>query len=321
METSGSRMVKTTCQLCHLACGMNVYLEDGRIVKVEGMPEHPLNQGFLCPKGEAVVEYVYAPDRLKYPMKRANGRWERISWNEALDTIASKLNQVKTTHGAGALGIAFGMSILLSGSVAPALIRRFAYSLGTPNCFCVERMCYRCRIIGYMLTYGRFRVADPENSKCIFLWAHNPTNSNPTLAQSIERAKEKGARLVVIDPRETPLAKESELHIRPRPGSDCALLLSVMNVIVSEKLYDEDFVANWTSGFDKLREHVRDYPPERVEGLTWVPAEDIRRVARIYATAKPACIMQGTNGLDQHATGLQNSRAVAILQAPRLPTF
>jgi len=294
---------------------MNVYLEQGKIVKVEGMPEHPLNKGILCPKGEAAVEYFYSPDRLKYPMKRVNGDWKRISWDEALDTIVNKLNQVKENDGAKAFAIAIGMSILLSGSSTVGLIRRFCYAFGSPNCFSVESMCYRCRIISYMLTYGRFRVADPENSSCVLLWASNPTNSNPMLAKSILRAKDRGAKLIVVDPRRTPLAKEADLHIRPRPGSDCALLMSMMNVIISEELYDEDFVRNWTFGFDKLAEHVKAYPPEEVENLTWVQARAIREIARIYATTKPSCIIQGTNALDQHATGLQNGRAVAILQA------
>jgi anaerobic selenocysteine-containing dehydrogenase len=135
------------------------------------------------------------------------------------------------------------------------------------------------------------------------------------LAKSILRAKERGAKLIAVDPRRTPLAKEADIHIRPRPGSDCALLLSMMNVIISEKLHDEHFVNNWTFGFNKLAEHVKAYPPEEVEKLTWVPAETIREIARIYATTKPSCIVQGTNALDQHATGLQNGRAVAILQA------
>ena len=308
-------LIKTSCLMCSLGCGMDVTIEDGRISKVAGMREHPLNRGILCPKGEAALEYVYSPDRLKHPLKKENGNWKRISWEEALDIIADKLTKIKEREGARAFVSSIGMSVLLSGSITPALIRRFCYIYDSPNCLSVESMCYRCRIISYMLTFGRFRVADPKNSNCILLWASNPINSFPTLAEDIRQAKEKGAQFIVIDPRKTPLAKEADIHVQPRPGSDCALLLGLMNVIISEGLYNKDFVNEWTSGFDKLAEHVKLYPPEKVEKLTWVTAETIRKVARIYATTRPACIVQGTNALDQNASGLQNSRAVAILQA------
>jgi formate dehydrogenase (coenzyme F420) alpha subunit len=312
---SSAQLVKTTCQLCHLGCGMNVSLENGRIVKVEGMPEHPLNEGLLCPKGEAVIEYVYSPDRVKYPMKRDGDGWQRISWDEALDTIVDKMTEVKDTYGAKAFAVAIGMSILLSGSVAVGLIRRFCYAFGSPNCFSVESMCYRCRVISYLLTYGRFRMADPENSRCIILWGHNPTNSNPMITQNILRAKDNGATLIVIDPRRTPLAQMADIHLQPRPGTDCALILGLINVIVSRGLYDKEFVDKWTFGFDRLAEHAKAYTPSYVEKITRVPADMIEKVARVYATTGPACIIQGTNALDQHHTGVQNSRGVAILQA------
>jgi anaerobic selenocysteine-containing dehydrogenase len=294
---------------------MDVYLEDGRITKVEGMKEHPLNKGVLCPKGEAALEYVYSPDRLKYPLIKKNGNWQRITWDEALDTIADKLIKIKETDGARAFATAIGMPVLLSGSINPAIIRRFCYIYGSPNCFSVESMCYRSRIISYMLTYGRFRVADPVNAKLILLWASNPLNSFPTIGEDIRRSREKGAKLIVIDPRKTPFAKQADIHVTPRPGSDCALLLGVMNVIISEGLYDKGFVDKWTVGFDKLVEHVKSYSPEKVEKLTGVAVKTIQDVARMYATTRPACIVQGTNALDQQASGLQNGRAVSILQA------
>lgn len=307
-------VVKTSCSVCHLGCGLNVHLEQGRVVRAEGMPEHPLNKGSLCPKGEAITELVYSPERLKYPLKKENGDWRRISWDEALDLIVAKLTEVKEEDPREFV-TAFGMSVLLSGSIAPALVRRFLYVYGSPNCFSVESMCYRCRIIGYMLTYGRFRVADPGNSSCILLWGHNPNNSSPPLADWILEAKRKGAKLIAIDPRRTPLAEQADIHVQPRPGSDYALLLGLMKVIISEQLYNEEFVRKWTIGFDRLAEHVRSFSMERMEELTWVPAWRIQEIARLYAKIKPACIVQGTNALDQHATGLQNSRAVAILQA------
>ena len=309
------QMVKTSCQLCHLSCGMNVYVKGGKIVRIEGMPEHPLNEGVLCPKGEAAIDYVYSPDRLKYPLKRDGSGWQRISWDEALDTIADEMIKVKQSHGVKAFATCIGMSILLSGSSTPALIRRFCYAYGSPNFFSVESMCYRCRIIAYILTFGRFRVADPENSQCIVLWGHNPDNSNPMLARAVHKGRDKGAKLIVVDPKRTRLAGEADIHLQIRPGTDCALVEGLINVIISEKLYDKEFVDGWTFGFDMLAEHVKPYTPAHVEEITGIPAGLVEEAARLYATTKPACIAQGTNTLDQHTTGIQNSRGIAILQA------
>ncbi len=308
------KLVKTSCGLCPQSCGMNIHLERDWVVSVEGMAEHPWSRGILCPKGEAAAELLCHPERLTHPLRRENGSWRCITWDEALDLIADKLAEIREED-SRAFATAFGMPILLSGSVTPAIIRRFLYVYGSPNCFSVESMCYRCRLIAYMLTYGRFRVADPENANCILLWGHNHNSSNPPLAERVLQARQRGAKLVVVDPQRTPLAGEARLHLRPRPGSDCALFLSLMQVIISEQLYDERFVREWTIGFDELAQHVEAYTPERVQEITWVPAESIREVAHLYATSKPACIVQGTNALDQHASGLQNSRAMATLQA------
>ncbi len=279
------------------------------------MREHPVNRGKLCPKGAAILDYVYSPDRLQHPMKRKNGEFTRITWDEALDTIASKLEETKERYGAKGLATCLGMSLLGQGAASYSFIRRFTDVYGTPNFFSVESMCYRTRLMGYILTTGSRAVADTENSRCILLWGHNPNASTPPDAWNIIEAKRKGARLIVIDPRRTPLAKKADIHLQPRPGSDCALALGILNVIITEKLYDEEFVATWTTGFNRLAEHVKQYPPEEMEKLTWIPAAEIKRVAQLYATTKPACILQGINALDQTATGVQNARAIAILQS------
>jgi len=294
---------------------MNVYLEDDKVVRVEGMPEHPVNLGKLCPKGAAAIEYVYSPDRLKYPLKKVNGQWQRISWDEALDTIAAKLIDIREKHGARALAVCVGMVILLSGPPGYSLYRRFCDVYGTPNYFSVDSMCFGPHQIAYIMTYGNFPVGDINNAKCVILWGHNPDASQPMMARQVNRAMGKGAQLIVIDPRRIISAKKADIHIQVRPGTDCALALGMLNVIISENLYDADFVNNWTTGFDKLVEHVKPFTPEEVERTTLVPAETIRRAARLYATTKPASIIQGVNSLDQTTSGFQNARVVAILQA------
>ncbi len=301
--------------MCVARCGLNVYLAEGKVVRVEGMAEHPINRGRLCPKAAAIIDYEYSPERLRYPLKRENGNWKRISWEEALDIIASRLTELKATYGAKSLVVFAGMQVLLDGLPDRGLLQRFCDVYGTPNYFNVDSMCFRPRVIAYYLTFGERVIVDVGNAKLIMLWGNNPDNSDPPTARRIRRAKGNGAKLIVIDPRRTFLAKEADIHVQPRPGTDCALALGMLNVIVSEGLYDKEFIAGWTVGFEKLAEHVESYVPEKVAEVTSISADRIREIARVYASVKPACIYQGTNALDQTTSGFQTSRAIAILQA------
>lgn len=308
-------IVKTACELCPWGCGMDIHIKDGQLEKVTGNREHPLNEGFLCPKGLAVKDIVYAKERITHPMKRENGDWHRITWDEALDICAEKLQYIKDTYGPKSLAVAIGMPVLLGGNTTVSFLRRFCDIYGTPNCFSVESMCFRCRIIANILTLGKFSAADIPNAKTIMVWGNNPHASNPPAAKRINKALGKGAKLIVIDPRKTVTAKNADIHLQIRPGTDGALALGMMNVIINEEIYDRDFVTNWTVGFDELRKVATAYDPDSVEKITWIPAENIKRAARLFATNGPSCIVQGTNSLDQHVNGLQNNRALAILFA------
>ncbi|KUK53649.1 MAG: Nitrate reductase [Desulfotomaculum sp. 46_296] len=303
---------KTACGLCHMGCGMELEIKDGEITGVRGMRDHPLNKGLLCAKGRAVLEYVSSPNRLTSPLLKEGGGWKEISWERAFEIIISQLSDLKDKR---SLGISLGMPILLSGTSNVGLIRRFAHVFGTPNCFSVESICYRCRMLGYIATLGRFFVADPEKSGCIFVWGSNPDHSSPPVGQKIRESKKNGAKLVVIDPRATALAKRADLHLQPRPGTDCALILAMLNVIISEELYDREFVSKYTVGFDELSDHVSEFTTEHAQEITSVPSEKIREAARLFATSKSSCVVQGTNALDQVPSGFQNSRGIAVLQA------
>ncbi|MEM4723894.1 MAG: molybdopterin-dependent oxidoreductase [Candidatus Hadarchaeum sp.] len=307
-----SRVIKTVCRICSGECGLDVYVHDGKIVKVEGMKEHPINRGEICPKAEAAIDYVYSPDRLKYPLKRDGDSWKRISWDEALTTIALELTRIKKEYGSRALAVYLGQGIDYYENKWYA--RRFCDVYGTPGYYSVDSMCYRARVIAHRLTYGAMSVADQENSKCILMWARNEYNAILPRAKKALKALENGAKLIVVDPVRTFFAKRADIHLRPRPGTDCALALAMLNVIISEGLYDKEFVERWTVGFEKLAEHVKKYPPENVEEITWVKADDIVKAARLYASTKPACINQG-NSIDLQANGVQTSRALAIMQA------
>jgi len=298
-------------------CGMDVHVENGEIVKVEGMREHPMNQGSLCPKGAAVLEYVNSPNRLKYPMKKENGVFKRISWDEAIDIIAARLSEIKEKYGARALAVMRGMNIAAVEPVAGyGLRQRFCDVYGTPNYQSVDSMCLFPHLMPYILTFGRFYGPDaPEKSKLIVLWARDVDSSAPMLGKRVRQAKKNGARVIVIDPRRIRAAKEADIYLQVRPGTDSALAFGMLNVIIKENLYDADFVKDWTTGFDKLVHHVLSYTPEEVEKITRVPQELIKEAARLLASVKPACINQGVASLDQQASGFHAARAICILQA------
>ncbi len=293
---------------------MNVHVENGRIVKVTGMKEHPLNRGRLCPKGSISPDYVYSNDRIIYPMIKENGRWKKIEWDDALSIFVENLKEVREVD-PKAFATIIGMPILLGGSSTVGFIRRFMDVYGSPNCFSPESMCYRHEIIGYILTLGKFPVADPENSNCIVVWAHNPHASKPPLAWMIERARKRGAKLIAIDPRKTKVAEMADIHAKIKPGSDTYLAVGLMKVIIEEKLHDKEFVSNHCHGFERLKDFVSGYSLSEISEKTWIDEDTIAEIARIFAKTKPACIVQGVNALDQVPTGIQNARSIAILHA------
>ncbi|WP_459947504.1 molybdopterin-containing oxidoreductase family protein [Desulfocastanea catecholica] len=304
--------ILTDCTLCYHSCGTRVTVEDGRAVKVEGLESHPLNKGQLCPKGENALASIYSPERLKYPMKRVNGGFERISWDQALDEIALKLNALKQEFGPEVLGV-FSGSIGVENLEMAGLTQRFKAAFGSPNFFSVESVCYRMRIRTRQITFGKYPT-EGLDSNLYILWGHNPDASDFPLKLALEENLAKGAKLVVIDPKRIPLADKADTYLRIRPGMDGALALAMIHVIVKEKLYDQEFIEKHTVGFDKLVPHVEKYTPEWAEEYTWVPAEEIRKLARLFAGTKGASIYQGTCTQDQTANGTQNSRAFAVLQ-------
>ena len=312
MKISESNWIATDCTICYHSCGMRVRVDEGRITEVEGLKEHPLNRGRLCPKGERAMDLVYHPDRLKYPLKRVDGQWKRISWDDALSEISGKLQELKKEFGPEALSI-FSGSIGVENLEMMEMAQRFKGAFGSPNFISVEGICYRMRIRARQMTFGKYPVEE-MNTQLYVLWGHNPEQSDFPLHLAIEENLPKGAKLVVIDPKRISLAKRADLYLAIRPGTDGALALAVMHVIVKEKLYDMDFIERWTHGFDRLVPHVEPYTPEWAEKITQVPAEAIRTFARLYARAESASIFQGTNTQDQTANGTQNSRAFSILQ-------
>lgn len=310
---SETSVVKSTCSMCQCHCGIDAHIKDGKLIKVTPMREHPFNK--LCVKAQGIVDWLYSPERITNPLRKRGNTWEKISWGEAFDIIGDKLFSLKENYGAKTLVVYYGNAFV--GTYVGRVVDRFCGVYGTPNITSGGSLCFAARAMGNGLSLNnRMMVLVPSYSdtKCMVIWGRNPTDSNANEAVEISRARKGGARLIVIDPRTTKLAKESDLHVKIKPGTDCALALGLLNVIIAEGLYDRAFVEQWTVGFDKLKEHVKKYSPEVIEKITWVPAETIRQVARIYATGKPATISQG-EALDHCINGVQTGRAISILVA------
>jgi anaerobic selenocysteine-containing dehydrogenase len=296
---------------CHNGCGVLLYTDkEGKLVKVEGDPDNNYNQGRLCLRCLALRDVVNHPDRLKYPMKRAGkrgeNRWERISWDEALDTIEKRFNNIKAEYGAEAVVFAQGTGR----DIAPYL-ERLSFSFGTPNYVCMGlsgNACYIPRISVQLITHGGAtmpdysqylpdRYDDPRYKvpECMIMWGVNPvvSNSDGNYGHWCVDLMKRGSKLIVIDPRMTWLASRADLWLPIRPGTDSALTLGMLNIIIQEDLYDKDFVDKWTYGFDDLAKRAAEYPVDKVAEITWVPKEKILAAARLYAKSKPALIHWG----------------------------
>lgn len=307
--------LRTTCQLCLAGCGMLVHLEKGRPVRIQGDPEHPLNRGSLCINGKAALEYLDSPYRVQNPLRRVGargaGKWKRIDWNEAFETTAEGLNRVKSEYSAASVTFMQGGAK----GYSDVYLARLANAFGTPNIASMSYLCFHAKVRAMVATYGFMSHPDIEHPpKTVIAWGANLTSTAPPEGTRMVEAHERGATLIVIDPAKTPLATEADLWIKPRPSSDLALALSLLNVIITEGLYDRDFVHDQTVGFDELKAHVQAYTPEVAAEITWVPAEQIVTLARTYATQAPAVIYCG-NGQENNLNNYQFNRAAAILRA------
>lgn len=312
--STGIEIKKSICTICDptTQCGLDLYVKEGKIIKVEGSKEHPYNMGTLCSKGAALRQYVYSEDRLKSPLKRVGnrgeGRFEPISWEEALNAIAKKFNEMKENYGPESVVFFAGYTKYFR-----PYLKRLAHSFGSPNYLTESSTCHQATAMAQKLTFGQPGRPDIKNTKCLLVWSANPFYTNPGNARAILKGRERGMTLIVVDPRETPTSKISDIHLQLKPGTDGALALAMANVIINEKLYDENFVSNYSYGFDDYREYVREFSPKRGEELTGVPADKIVRAARMYASIKPAAIMPSASPVVHHTNGVQNYRAVFTL--------
>ena len=318
-RTNGEECIPTVCGMCGPGgpgggCGIYAFVKDGRFTKVAGMDESPVNNGALCAKGHAAPQWVYSQDRLTHPLKRigkkGDGKFEKISWDAAIDHIAEVLTQQKKTFGAESLAI-----------LSPAkrsyseYLHRFLTAHGSPN-YGHSGICYMQREFAYCYTVGDFPRPDYGQSDLIIYWGRQPIYSGPVArpAQAFMAAKQRSAKIIAIKPSVEPDVGLADIWVPVRPGTDAALALAMLNVVTGENLIDHAFVEKWCYGFKRLQGHVQQFDPRWAENISGVPASQIVEVARLYATTPRAAIDLG-NGVEHTPSASDAIRAIAILMA------
>ena len=309
----------TYCDGCNHVpmCGI-VYFRRGPVItRIEARTDHNYPHHTICSKGYAQLQDQYHPERLRSPLRRTNpkgetAKWKRISWDEAIGTIAKSLNDVKARYGADKVCFFTG-----DPKEMRPVLQRLAYSFGSPNFGTESSTCFRSVSLGSLLLSGLPRPgAGPgKETKNCFIWGVNQSYSMATAMKNLLSAKDRGVRFFVVDPRKTPMVRTlGGYHLPLRPGTDGALALGIIHVVIKEQLFDREFVEKWVHGFDELKAYAEGFPPERVAAITGVAPDGIREAARAFA-AGPSTIMLSASPVVHHTNGNQNIRAVLTLFA------
>jgi anaerobic selenocysteine-containing dehydrogenase len=308
---------KTICSVCnpHSHCGIDAYVKDGVIIKVEGTKENPHSEGTLCSKGNANRQYVYHKDRIRTPLirkgDRESGHFIPISWEAALDLIAERLLKIKNESGPESVIFYAGFPKWMR-----PFLKRLAHSFGSPN-FCTESsVCQKARYLANGLTYGALGAPDIARSKCLLVWSGNPFYSNTAIVRGILDARDKGLKIIDVGPLITPLTAHADVHLRIRPGTSGALALGMAHVIIEEGQYDREFVENYTLGFEEYRDYVRGFSPAVAQEITGVPAQKI-----IEATIRLACRTTVPSLHLSGSRGITMSREEILLFDPGTSTW
>ena len=316
--TDGDHVVATFCELCFWGCGVLAHVKDGRVTKIVGNPDHPLSRGMLCPRGAGATGLLYDPDRLRKPLvrrqKRGEDVFEEVSWDAALNRVGEGLLEVKRKHGPEAVA-------LFTHGSGGTWFKHFMKAWGSPNIGAPSyAQCRGPREAGYLLTYGT-PLGSPEpidiaNARVITLiGSHLGENMHNTQVQELAEAIGKGAQLVVVDPRFSVAAGKARYWLPIKPGTDTALLLAWMNVMLEEKRYDAEYIASHALGLEELKAHVADKTPEWAYPITGIRPELIRESARFIASARPASLVHPGRHTTWYGDDTQRARAMAILAA------
>jgi anaerobic selenocysteine-containing dehydrogenase len=276
----------------------------------------PLEKRLYCPKLAAAPEIVYAPDRILTPLIRRKGasgaEFQKASWDEALDLVAEKFLHFKDTHGPQSVAWLRGMAADWGAPWDYA--NRLMNLFGSPNTIGNGSVCHVARDMAHVYTYGAMTLPLAKTSRCIVIWGKNDRNTAPGAAEAIFQAREQGARLIVIDPVKTQFAKMADIWLQVKPGHDGQLAMAMIHEIIRNHLYDAEFVRDYCLGFEELQAAAEAYPPTSVGPRLWLDPEAIREAARLYATTRPACMIDG-NGIDMQVQVFQITRAISMLRA------
>jgi anaerobic selenocysteine-containing dehydrogenase len=299
--------------MCDERCGIIINFADGRIVDVTGSKNHPISKGRTCVKARVIGDYVYSPQRLLKPLKKTNKGWEEIDLDRALDEIAEKIKCIQSKYGNKSVGVWKGEAIGFNQQEDYA--RRFAHAQQTPTYLSNNTQCSMSRKLGYISIRGHYPAPDVLNSKCIVIWGANPMHSAAPLANMVMEARKKGAKLIVIDPKCSSIAMKADIFAQVKPATDGALALGLINRIICNKWYDEDFVANYTLGFEELKNYAAKFTDQYVEKETGVSGELLNKIAKMFCDSSPRSAILTGNGLEHCQNAVNNIRAIACIGA------
>ena len=306
-------LVPTVCPYCGAGCGFFIAVEKEHATGIEYMPDHPASEGALCPKGNAALEIIYHPERLRTPLRRKGDGWERISWDMALELVAKGLGSALKRYGPESIGF---LSSSKCSNEENYLFGKLARSIACRNVDCCARLCHAPSVVGLNRTLGAAGMTNPipdiANSKCILIIGSNLAENHAILSRWVHRARDAGATVIVADPRRTHTSWMADIFLPLKPGTDVALLNGLAHVIIKEELVNRSYIEKHTRGFEDLVAATTEYTPERVSDLTGVPSTDIVRAARSYATSQASVILYSM-GITQHTTGTENVQAIANL--------
>ncbi len=308
-------VVQTLCRMCDTRCAVNVHLKDGVIADITPFDWHPVNRGKICPRGSAAIDQFYHIDRITRPLKKqTDGTFIEISRQQALDEIAAKIDALRQSHGARSIGVWKGEG--MGFYQQEEYVRRFVHALGSPNYFSNDSACYNSRFLGYSLVTG-FWNSFPEFSDAdlILLFGTNPPMCHPPFMREFADARQRGAKLIVIDPRLNPIACYADIFAQPYPGTDGALVWGLIRHLIETKSYDFDLVERYSIGFEKIARYAERFTPQHVEELSGIYREVVIDIAEMIVKYRPRLSIFPGTGLEHYENGVNNVRTLASLSS------